>query len=161
MKGNSKNLTVTQKTTAGYSYAVEPLTGVQISPAVQGTANSKLNSTQGSSNSPAVSARDSDGATAIGVPIARDGTASFNVTTKAENGLADFVDFGSIRSSLNLSVNANNGKVELDEGSKTTGYPSFAVYSYVYDGKNIVTTKIREVPEGRPDALKEPMKPIQ
>ena len=62
MKGNSKNLTVTQKTTAGFSYAVEPLTGVQVSPAVQGTANSKLNSTEGSSGAPSVSARDPDGA---------------------------------------------------------------------------------------------------
>ena len=73
---------------------------------------------------------------------------------------ADFVDFGSIRSSLNLSVNANNGQVGLDEGSKTTGYPSFAVYSYVYDGKNIVTKEIFRREEGSPDALKEPMKRI-
>jgi len=97
------------------------------------------------------------------VPIARDGTASFNVTTKANNGFGDFsdlVDFGTIRSSLNLSVNANNGKVEYDEGSKATGYPSLAIYSYVYDGKNIVTNTVKEIPETKPEALKEPMKPI-
>lgn len=157
--GNSKNLNVTQKTAAGYSYAVEPLTGVQVSPAVQGTANSKLNSTQGSSGAPSVSAYDPNGSTSITVPIEKNGNASFNVSTKAENGLADFVDLGSIRSSLNLSVNANNGKVALDEG-KTTGYPSFAVYSYVYDGKNIVTKEIFRREEGSPSALKEPMKPI-
>jgi len=157
--GNSRNLNITQKTTAGDSYLVEPLTGVA-SPAVKGTANSKLNATQGSSNSSSVSAYDPNGSTSITVPIERNGNASFNVSTKAENGLADFIDLGTIRSSLNLSMNANNGKVELGEGSKTTGYPSFAVYSYVYDGKNIVTKEIFRREEGSPDALKEPMKPI-
>src|ERR1700686_3417180 len=86
--GNSKNLNVTQKTTAGLSYAVEPLTGVQISPAVQGTANSKLNSTQGSSNSPSMSAYDPNGATSMTAPIEKNGNASFNISTKAENAFA-------------------------------------------------------------------------
>ena len=162
--GNSKNLNVSQHTSAGVSYAVMPLVtlptvSAPITPALQGTANSTLNSTQGSSNSASVSAGSSDGSTAITVPIEKNGNASFNVTTKAENAFADLVDFGSIRSSLNFTVNANNGKVGLDEGSKT-GYPSFGIYSYVYDGKNIVTTTIREIPETKPEALKEPMRRI-
>jgi len=87
--------------------------------------------------------------------------ARFNISTKAENGVADFIDLGSIRSSLNLSVNANTGQVRIEEGSKATGYPSFAVYSYVYNGKNIVTNTVRQISEGRPEALTKPMKPIQ
>jgi len=135
------------------------LTEIQISPAVQGTANSKLNSTQGNSNSPSVSAYDPNGSTSITVPIGRDGNASFNVSTKAENGFADFHDVGTIRSSFSLSANANNGIVKLEDGQKT-GYPSFAIYSYTYEGKNIVTREVYKRDEGSPDALKEPMKPI-
>jgi RHS repeat-associated protein len=160
-RGNSKNFNITQKTTAGLTYLVEPYTGIQISPAVQGTANSKLNSGQSHSNSPALEPYNSDGSTAITIPIDRGGMARFNISTKAENGVADFIDLGSIRSSLNLSVNANTGQVRLEEGSKATGYPSFAVYSYVYNGKNIVTNTVRQIPEGRPEALTKPMKPIQ
>jgi hypothetical protein len=35
------------------------------------------------------------------------------------------------------------------------------VYSYVNDGKNIITHTIKEIPEGNVEALKEPMKPIR
>ena len=156
--GNSKNLNVTQKTTAGFSNLVEPLTGIQ-SPGVQGTANSKLNSIQGNSNSPSVSAHDPDGSTSITVPIDRSGNASFNLTTKADNAFADFksiVDLGTIRSSFNLSLNANNGIAKLEDGSQKTGYPSFAIYSYTYEGKNIVTREVYKKDEGSPDDLKEP-----
>ena len=59
-----------------------------------------------------------------------------------------------------VSNDMYNGQLSLDKGSKATGYPSFAIYSYVYDGKNIVTTTIKEIPETKPEALKEPMKRI-
>jgi RHS repeat-associated protein len=162
--GNSKNFTVIQKTTAGLTYAVDPISGRQITPAAQGAANSTLNSTQGGSNSsPSMSATDGNGSSAITVPIDSKGNANFNVSTTAVNGYVDIspVDLGTIRSSFNLSINANNGKGGLLEGSKVSGYPSFGIYTYVYEGKNIVTNEIFRREEGSPDALKEPMKPIQ
>jgi hypothetical protein len=139
---------------------LDPINGLPNSPPLQGTAISKLNSTQGTSGAPAMSAYDPNGATSITVPIEKNGNASFNVSTKAENAFADFVDGGSIRSSFNLSVNINNGNVERLKGSEATGYPSFEIFSYVYDGKNIVTNKVTLLDEGSPDALKKPMKPI-
>ena len=157
---NSKNLNVTEKTTAGYTQVVAGTPGLPLLPPLQGTASSKLNDTRGNSNSPSVSAYDPNGATSITVPIDKGGNANFNISTKAEYAFRDFIDGGSIRSSLNLSVNINNGKVDYLEGSKATGYPSFEIYSYVYQGKEIVTKTVRLLDEGSSSALKEPMKPI-
>jgi RHS repeat-associated protein len=159
--GNSKNFNITQKTRAGLTYTVDPVSGVQNLPAAQGSANSRLNSMQGGTSSPSMSASDSAGSTSITVPLDRNGNANFNVSTTAVNGYANLVpvDLGTIRSSFNLSINSNNGIGTLLEGSKASGYPSFAIYTYV-EGKNIVTTPIKEIPEGEPAALKEPMKPV-
>jgi hypothetical protein len=51
-----------------------------------------------------------------------DGITRINFTTTAENGFsaATGVDLGTIRTSINLEANINNGKVEVDAGSQAT-----------------------------------------
>ncbi len=101
-----------------------------------------------------------DGSSQTTVPIGSGGMVNVNVATTAESGFSGVIDFGSIRTSLNLTINSNTGQVGLNQDSSATSYPSIAAYSYVYEGKNIVTTMIIEQPEGSPNALKEPMKPL-
>ena len=154
--GDSKSFDVHQKTTAGTSVALNPLFPNLGPPAValKGTADTKLNGVS----------QGSDGSSAITTPIANGGMINFNVSTTSQNGFDSAIGLnlsGEIKSSLNLVVNTNTGQAGIGAGSSVTGFPSFGVYSYVYEGNKIVTTMIREIPEGRPEALKEPMKPIE
>jgi hypothetical protein len=96
--------------------------------------------------------------------IQSDGFVNFNVSTTAKNGIDNATGlnlFGDIKTSMNVALNSNTGQVGLNPGSSATGYPSIAVYSYVYEGNNIVTKEIIQIPETSPDALKEPMRPIE
>jgi RHS repeat-associated protein len=151
--GNSKTFDVMQKTTAGTTLVDNPtLIGPALIPA-KGSADTKLNGQR----------QDTDGTSAIIAPIDKDGMVSFNISTIGRNGVdtASGVNvMGEIKFSLNLIVNSNTGQVGIGPGSSATGYPTMAVYSYVFDGKNVVTTTIKEIPEGSPGDLDKPMKAI-
>jgi hypothetical protein len=67
---------------------------------------------------------------------------------------------GLINRDLNLTINANSLQVKLGQGGSATGYPSWAVYSYTYQGKKIVSKLIVKIPEGSNDGLDKPNKPI-
>jgi RHS repeat-associated protein len=154
--GDSKSFDVSQKTTAGTTVVLNPLAGVAGPAAVvaKGTADTRLNGASQGNN----------GSSSTTAAIQSNGTVNFNVSTTAQNGIdsaAGLNLFGEIKTSLNLAINTNTGQVGINPGSSATGFPSIAVYSYVYEGDRIVRTTIREIPEGRPEALKEPMKPIE
>ena len=144
-----------QTTEAGVSRIINPA----VSPAlpvpiiaVQGTATTSLN---GVNSGP-------DGSSQTSAPIDADGITRINATTTAENGFsaATGVDFGTIKTSINLEANINNGQVQVDAGSQATTYPSMAIYSYFYVDGKLVTREVWTHKEGSPDAIKEPMKPI-
>lgn len=153
--GDSKTFTVAQKTKAGVSTVDNPLYGfgppTMTGPPLiskQGTADTTLNGQKA----------DASGSSQTTVAIGSDKMVNFNVSTTAVNAFSSLP--GTIRSSLDLTINSNTGQVGLAGSSQASGYPSFAIYSYVYDGKNIRTTEIIKQDEGSPGALREPMKPL-
>jgi RHS repeat-associated protein len=152
---NTKSFDVTQTTTPGTSVALNPLAPI-VGPGAlvaKGTADTRLNGTS----------QNSDGTSKITVPIGSDGTVNFNVSTIAKNGIDSTAGtslFGDIKSSFNMVINSNTGQTGID-ASSATGFPSMAIYSYVYEGKNIVTNEIRLLPEGSPGDLDKPMKPVE
>jgi len=149
---NSKTFDVSQTTRAGVSQGSDPITGLPFGPPIRGTANTTLN------GQPA----NSDGSSSLTTPIDKNGQVGVNVATTAENGFASInpIDLGTIRTSINLNINSNTGQVGIGPGSEATGYPSIAVYSYVYTNGKLVTTEIIRQGEGSPSALKEPMQPL-
>jgi hypothetical protein len=75
--------------------------------------------------------------------------------------LSGFENVNLYNGSLNASLSLlSTGAVGINTGSSATGYPSIAVYSYLYEDEKIVTTIIKEIPEGNPRDLDKPMKPI-
>ena len=139
-----------QKTEAGVS-------GIRIPGPIpfvflQGTANTSLNGANSGS----------DGSSQTTAPVDTDGITRINATTTAENGFSEAtgVDFGTIRTSINLEANVNNGKVQVDAGSQATTYPSMAIYSYSYVDGKLVTSVVWRQSEGSPDDIKKPMQPI-
>jgi hypothetical protein len=140
-----------QKTEAGVSKFTTPTWPPNVIP-VQGTAATSLNGINSGS----------DGSSQATATVDSDGITRINSTTTAENGFsaATGVDLGTIRTSINLEANINNGKVEVDAGSQATTYPSIAIYSYFYVDGKVVTTKVWTQEEGVPDDIKKPMQPI-
>ena len=110
-----------QKTEAGVSVFVPPAGPIPFI-ALPGTAKTSLNGVNSGS----------DGSSQTTAPVGTDGITRINATTTAENGFSEAtgVDFGTIRTSINLEANVNNGKVQVDAGSQATTYPSMAIYSY-------------------------------
>lgn len=149
--GDPKKVDISQTTKASRSTTLIPTPQGNLISA-QGTAQTALDGAKGPSGA--------EGTSAITKPIDQDGMARVNVSTTAVSAFASLGNFGSIRTSLNLTIDSKTNGVALDQNSQASGYPSIAAYSYVYQGKNIVTTEIFKQGEGSPDALKEPMKPI-
>lgn len=119
-----------------------------------GTANTKLNG----------QSQGADGTSKTTSSIQSDGMVNFTVATIGRNGVDSATGInvmGEIKIHLNLAINSQTGGVGINPGSSATGYPSMAVYSYVYEGKNIVTKEIWRNGEGSPGDLDKPMKPIE
>jgi hypothetical protein len=145
---------ISQTTKASMSSVLVPtLPGPRgIFMSLQGTAQTALDGAKGAEGAQTESS--------ITKSMDKDGLARVNVSTHAESAFSGAGDFGSIRSSLNFTVNVNSGEVKRDQNSLVSGYPSIAAYSYVYQGGKIVTTTLLESKEGSPDDLKQPMKPL-
>ncbi len=159
--GNSKSFDITQHSTPGVTVADNPAAGFGIpglpngpTLVALGRADTKLNG----------ESQGADGTSKITSPIQSDGMVNFNVATIGTNGIDAALGtniMGQIKIDLNLTVNSNTGQVGIGDGSSATGYPSIAVYRYSYEGKNIVTKMITEIPEGSNDELDKPMKRIE
>jgi RHS repeat-associated protein len=147
---DSTKVDISQKTTAAESRVMVP--GPPFVLGVQGTAQTALDGAKAPAG--AVSSN------AITKSTDQDGLARVNVSTTAVSAFSSVGDFGSIRTSINLTINSNTGEVKRDQNSQASGYPSIAAYSYVNDGRNIITTTLIKSEEGSPDALKQPMKPL-
>ena len=148
---DSKQLYVWQSSVANSSKILNPASVFIGSPILeyQGRAETTLNGVKAGS----------DGTSQATVPTA-DKQGSFNVSTTPTSGVSEYIDFGAIRTSFNITINTETNNVDLAP-SETSGYPSFAVYSYHHDGKKIVTRVVREIPEGSPEDLKKPMVPVK
>ena len=150
---------ISQKSKAGLTTADNPLAGTIssnppiISPPIINARGSVYTTLNGQGQA-------SDGTGSTSSAIESGGVARLNVNITGGNGVDGALGtniMGEIKADLNLTINANSDQVKIAPGSSATNYPSFGLYSYAYQGKTIVTTVIREIPEGSNTGLGRPI----
>jgi RHS repeat-associated protein len=157
-QGDQQTAQVTQATTASVSVSENPLHNLlnkgPVLAVAQGTADTKLNGVS----------QKADGTSSVAVPLSKDGTAQFNVSTTGTNGFdaqSGVNSTGTIKTSLDLNVNTKSGTTTYDDTSSATQYPSHAIYSYVNNGKEVVTKTVLQQPERDVSDLNKPKQPLR